>query len=88
MYLLYIYILNFIYLNIYIKPRANKTTNILGRMKYYFLMLTHIPHLSHDISSSSRYSYIYIYILGECPCVATKTYNTTITYVQMCVILL
>ena len=28
------------------------------------------------------------FLLGECPCVATETYNTTITYVQMCVILL
>jgi hypothetical protein len=30
----------------------------------------------------------YIYILGECPCVATELYNNTITYVHMCVILL
>jgi hypothetical protein len=29
-----------------------------------------------------------IFRLGECPCVATERYNTTITYVQMCVILL
>jgi hypothetical protein len=27
-------------------------------------------------------------LLGECPCVATGTYKTTINYVQMCVILL
>jgi hypothetical protein len=31
---------------------------------------------------------ILMYKLGECPCVATETYNTMITYVQMCVILL
>jgi hypothetical protein len=27
--------------------------------------------------------YIYIYILGECPCVATEPYNNTITYVYI-----
>jgi hypothetical protein len=26
--------------------------------------------------------------LGECPCVATETYNVTIIYVKICVILL
>jgi hypothetical protein len=29
---------------------------------------------------------IYIYILGECPCVATEPYNNTKTNVHMCVI--
>jgi hypothetical protein len=29
---------------------------------------------------------IYINILGERPCVATGTYNTTITYIKICVI--
>jgi hypothetical protein len=29
-----------------------------------------------------------ISLLGECPCVTTETYNTMITYVQTCVILL
>jgi hypothetical protein len=28
------------------------------------------------------------FIIGECPCVATGTYKTTINYAQMCVILL
>jgi hypothetical protein len=36
----------------------------------------------------SRYTNKYIISLGECPCVATKSYNNTITYVYMCVILL
>jgi hypothetical protein len=30
----------------------------------------------------------YMYLLGECPCVATETYNTTKNHVQMCVILI
>jgi hypothetical protein len=29
-----------------------------------------------------------LYLLGECPCVATGIYNITIIYIQMCVILL
>jgi hypothetical protein len=36
-----------------------------------------IPQTKHTLKHS----------LGEWPCVATRIYNTTITYVQMCAIL-
>jgi hypothetical protein len=32
-------------------------------------------------------SFIFLRLLGQCPCVATESYNTTITYEQMCIIL-
>jgi hypothetical protein len=44
------------------------------------------PGLSLTIGSPGLPLYLpyilYIYILGECPCVVTETYNTTITYIQ------
>jgi hypothetical protein len=35
-----------------------------------------------------RHSRSVLYKIGECPCVATATYNTMMNYVQMCVSLL
>ena len=47
-------------------------------------------HTGQLNEKSDVYSFgvILLELLGECPCVATGTYKTTINYVQMCVILL
>jgi hypothetical protein len=50
------------------------------RLSFFFIYQFHI--FIRDVVNL-RMELIYIYILGECPCVATEPYNNTITYVYI-----